>query len=169
MRNFVLGLATPVVILLLAAIFMVGTGRVPIEASQQPSTLEMRIATTALNAAVQRCAASLSNPVKMDDDALMQAMVLYKMSCASCHGAPGDADNVYGRSFYPPAPQFPTQHPRRSEAELYYVIKHGVRNTGMAAWGNLMEEEQVWKVAALLSRLDSLPPAVDAKWKERHD
>ncbi len=169
MRNFVLGVATTIVVVLLVAAVMVGFGRVPIEASQRPSALETQIASAALNAAVQRRAAALKNPVQIDDEALLNGMLLYKVSCSSCHGAPGDKDNAYGRSFYPPVPQFAVQRPRRSEAELYYLIKHGVRQTGMAAWGNLMEDEQVWKVAAFLSRLDSLPPAVDAKWKERHD
>lgn len=169
MRKFVLGVFAVLLVELLAAAVVLGFGLVPMEASQQPSAAETRIAARALTASVQRRARTLSNPVQVDDDALMNGMILYKMSCANCHGAPGDAGNVYGRSFFPPVPQFAAQHPRRSEAELYYLIKHGVRNTGMAAWGNVMDDEQAWKIAAFLSRLDSLPPQVDAKWKERQD
>jgi hypothetical protein len=37
-------------------------------------------------------------------------------------------------------------------------VKHG-------GWTQLASDEDLWKVASLVSRIDSLPPAVDASWR----
>jgi len=44
-------------------------------------------------------------------------------------------------------------------------VKYGVRYFGMGAWRHLMQDSTIWQVVGFLSRLDSLPPAVDAGWR----
>jgi hypothetical protein len=35
----------------------------------------------------------------------------------------------------------------------------------MGAWRHLMPDSTIWQVVGFLSRLDSLPPVVDAAWR----
>ena len=164
MRKYVLVVVGVLVAEAIATLVVLRSGYVPFVASTSPSAVETRLARMALDASLRRSARTLHNPLPATEANLMQGMQIYKVGCANCHGAPGQKNNVYGRSFYPPAPQFNLEPPRRTEGEIYYITKHGVRMTGMAAWGNTMEEEQIWKVAAFLNRLESLPPAVAAEW-----
>jgi len=48
------------------------------------------------------------------------------------------------------------------ERELFWIIKHGIRNTGMPAWGSLLSDEDIHQVAALVKRFDRLPEPPDA-------
>jgi len=70
-----------------------------------------------------------------------------------------------GSSFYPPAPQLPGHGSEWSERELFWIIKHGIRNTAMPAWGSLLSGGDIRQVAALVKRFDTVPvpqPAAEA-------
>jgi DNA-binding CsgD family transcriptional regulator len=65
-----------------------------------------------------------------------------------------------------------TAHPPRlPDYQLFWIIRNGVRYSGMSAydrqWDNdrVKSDDQIWKAALFLSRLDALPPAVDAAWR----
>ena len=165
MRRFLLGVVITLALEALGGLFFLRLGLFPMEASARPSALEVRLATMALNASLARSVQPGMGSGEPTEADLRRGLTLYRTGCSECHGVPGQ-ESVYGRSFYPPAPQFALQPPRRPQAEIHYVVKHGIRNTGMAAWGNTMQDEQVWKVAAFLSRLDSLPPAIEAEWRK---
>jgi mono/diheme cytochrome c family protein len=54
-----------------------------------------------------------------------------------------------------------------TEAQLFWVIKHGIRNTGMPAWGGMLSDDEVWQLVSLLKNSQDLPPSVEAHWNER--
>jgi len=62
-------------------------------------------------------------------------------------------------------PQFALAPPRKPDSHLYWIVKHGVRYSGMGAWERLLPDSTPWQVVTFLSRLDSLPPSVDAAWR----
>jgi mono/diheme cytochrome c family protein len=57
----------------------------------------------------------------------------------------------------------PTEY---TEAEMFWIVKHGIRNTGMPAWGKLLSDEDISQVVAMVRRLDSPPPAAEAALRE---
>jgi hypothetical protein len=71
-------------------------------------------------------------------------------------------DNVQVRSVPWRRPLAPSRKP---EWQLFWIVQHGVRYSGMGAWRHLMPDLTIWQVVGFLSRLDSLPPAVDAAWR----
>jgi hypothetical protein len=44
--------------------------------------------------------------------------------------------------------------------------KHGIRFTAMPSFAPTLQDEQIWKIAMFLKRMDKLPPPVDAEWKK---
>ena len=85
---------------------------------------------------------------------------LYRDMCSRCHGLSIESDNSYGRSFYPPAPQLSLQRTKYSDTEMFWIVKHGVRNTAMPAWGNLLSDEEIWQVVTLIAKFDTLPDSI---------
>jgi hypothetical protein len=47
-----------------------------------------------------------------------------------------------------------------SEAQIFWVAKHGIRRSGMFANGAWASEEKLWTVAAYVKRMNSLPRKV---------
>ncbi|WP_395408241.1 c-type cytochrome [Pseudoduganella sp. UC29_106] len=90
-------------------------------------------------------------------DAVMGA-ASYKAHCQQCHGGPGVAQGIIGLSMQPvPGPLVDAS--RRFEAkELYWVIRHGIKMSGMPAWGFHLSEQEMWAIVAFLERLPHMTP-----------
>jgi mono/diheme cytochrome c family protein len=111
----------------------------------------------ALRAAVARNAAGESEPPPSSEDDLTAGAEIYTEMCARCHGGAASDANALGASFYPPAPRLSGRSSTYSERELFWIIKHGIRNTAMPAWGSLLSVEDIQDVAAVVKRFDDLP------------
>jgi len=108
-------------------------------------------------AAVVRHASGGTNPIPASHENLIAGAKVYREMCSRCHGGSRESDTTYGRSFYPPAPQFPLTRTSYSDSEMFWIVKHGIRNTAMPAWGNLLSDEEIWQVVPLIRTFDSIP------------
>jgi mono/diheme cytochrome c family protein len=91
---------------------------------------------------------------------------VYLNECAGCHGTPGKPEEYPGVLF-PPVPHLPTMGTAYTEAQIFWVAKHGVRRSGMFANGLWETDEKLWKAAAFIKRINSLPPGVSAALAEK--
>jgi mono/diheme cytochrome c family protein len=168
LKRFLYGGMTALVgallIAMLAGLLILKLGLVPINADEAPSNLEKKLFTFAVRASVARHSSEQAGiGTSTDDHHLETGAEIYKTMCAQCHGQLNGRASLLGRSFYPPAPQLPGHSTTYTEPELFWIVKHGIRNTSMPAWRNLLSDDDIRQVVVLLKRLDSLPPEVDAK------
>jgi mono/diheme cytochrome c family protein len=166
MRNFILGVIITLVVLIVGGLVFALLGFMPTNADSTPPRMEHRIANTALDAAMERRAPRVTNPVPPTDDNLIEGMKIYTMNCALCHGTLDNKPSPLANSFYPPPPQIILDPLDDPEWHIYYAVRTGVRYTGMAAWNKALTEPEMWKVTAFLSRIEKLPPGVQDYWKK---
>jgi mono/diheme cytochrome c family protein len=160
MRNFVFGVVVTILVLLIAGLGLALLGFLPTRANRSPGKMENHIAMSALDNSVDRHAPRLNNPVPPTDENLIEGVKIYTTNCAGCHGNLDRQPSPFGESFYPSAPNLIRDPPDDPEWHLFYVIRNGVRYTGMAAWDKTLSDQDIWKVTAFLSRINKLPPAV---------
>jgi mono/diheme cytochrome c family protein len=160
-RNFIAGILTG----LIAAILAVWLYPWNVAAATEPTVVETWLMTRLLERGIRRGAPQATNPLEPSDEMLLQGMKFYVNGCAGCHGD-GKQRSTWGTtSFFPRVPQFGTHAPSRPDWQIFWIVKYGIRNTGMGGWAPLASDEELWKVAAFVSRIDSLPPAVAASWR----
>src|SRR5689334_3133586 len=82
----------------------------------------------------------------------------YAEMCSSCHLAPGMERTEISRGLYPRAPEL-RRKTDLNPAEQFWIIKHGVKMTGMPAWGVTHDDELIWDVVAFVRKLPKLTPA----------
>jgi mono/diheme cytochrome c family protein len=167
MKKVLLGAVLILAILLLAALAITRLGLMPVTADGSHSSLEARIMPAVLHASISRHASQETNPVLLNEDNLKAAVDTYKAMCARCHSTPEGKPSIYGQSFYPPAPQLAKGMAQYTDSQLFWVIKHGIRNTGMPAWGSMLSDDEIWQIVSLLNNSQDLPPSVEAQWNER--
>jgi mono/diheme cytochrome c family protein len=80
----------------------------------------------------------------------------FDQMCAGCHGAPGRKPMLGAGYMNPKPPDLADVAGQRTAAELFWVIKHGIRMTGMPAWGPTHSNDQLWALVALVERLPDL-------------
>lgn len=152
MKKVLLGALLMLVLLLLSAAAVMRLGLLPVNADGSHSNLEARVMPLVLHASVTRRASGLANPVAVNEENLKAGTRTYNTMCVTCHSTPTGGPSEYGQAFYPPAPQLSGSLPQYTEAELFWIIKHGIRNTGMPAWGGMLSDEDIWRVVAMLKR-----------------
>jgi mono/diheme cytochrome c family protein len=81
----------------------------------------------------------------------------YAEMCSVCHLAPGMKRTEISRGLYPRAPEL-RRETDLTTAEQFWIIKHGVKMTGMPAWGVTHNDEMLWDVVALVRKLPELTP-----------
>jgi len=149
-------------IAILIGLVILKFGLVPINADQAPSNLEKKVLTLAVRASVARHSSRQSDTAAPTDDDLLAGSEIYKAMCAQCHGQLNGRASLLGGSFYPPAPQLPGHSVAYTDPELFWIVKHGIRNTSMPAWRNLLSDDDIRHVVAFLKTLDSLPSTAQA-------
>jgi mono/diheme cytochrome c family protein len=156
MRTFLLGFVTAFMVLPLAAIGYFLLGLAGVQSDATPPAWESQLMRSAVHASVRRGAAAIQAPPQDNvEDAMVQGGKLYFNGCAGCHGKPGqDLDH------YPRVPQLAQVGTQYSEPEIYWIVKHGIRNTAMSAYGPFYSEKELWALASFLRRINNLPPGV---------
>jgi mono/diheme cytochrome c family protein len=160
MRNFFLGVIVVILIIVVGGLIYSRAGYMSFVADQTPGAVEKWVASNALDASMEKQAEHVKSPIPATDANLIDGMKFYTMNCALCHGTVNKKPSDLGQSFYPPAPQIIIEPLDDPEWHLFYAIKHGVRWTGMPAWGKVASDENIWKTSMFLSRVEHLPPAV---------
>lgn len=82
---------------------------------------------------------------------------LYNEMCSGCHLAPGMEKTEISQGLYPPAPEL-RHGTDLTPAEEFWTIKHGIKMTGMAAWGRTHNDTLIWDMVAFLRKLPDLSP-----------
>lgn len=126
----------------------------------EPTALERVIARLAHRLAVPREARSAVNPVPYSAEVWTEARAHFADHCASCHANDGSGRTTLGQSLYPKSPDMRlTATQVLSDGELYWIIKNGVRLTGMPAWGEVgSDDADTWKLVHFIRRLNELTP-----------
>jgi len=158
-RNFLLGVLFTLLALFLGGFAYLRLGFVEVRGDFPPSNWGRALMFSAAHASVRRRAPELPNPVPPTDENLIAGAKIYSDECAGCHGAAGKADQT-GDSLYPPIPQLPVVGTTYTEAQIFWVAKHGIRLSGMFANGKWDSDQKLWTVAAYIKRIKSLPPRV---------
>lgn len=101
-----------------------------------------------------KVAANLDDPKVIADGAGE-----YAEMCTGCHLAPGMKDTEMRTGLYPTPPNLAERGAHRSAAQQFWIIKHGLKMTGMPAWGLTHDDERIWSMVAFVRKLPDLTPA----------
>lgn len=83
---------------------------------------------------------------------------LYGTECAMCHGMNGRVPTDAGRWMYPRAADLTSLRVQSySDRELFWVVRNGIRLSGMPAFGKVESDEHIW---SLVQYVRSLNPSL---------
>jgi len=125
-------------------------------ARDEPSSLERVVARAMRNLAIPGRAAAAKNPWMATPDNLKEARDVFMDRCATCHGTDGSGHSLVGRNLYPKAPDLRAPETQKlTDGQIYYIIRNGVRLTGMPAWSdaNRASDESAWKLVLFVRDL----------------
>ena len=136
-----------------AIVLFAGVYDVAADEPHWPATL--RVMEWARARSVERGLKEVPAAPNLRDEALLRrGAANYSEMCAVCHSAPGAPESPLRQGLYPKPPDFTraTVPPERA----FWTIKHGVKMTGMPAWGLTHDDPTIWSMVAFIERLPKL-------------
>jgi len=128
-----------------------------LSAMPEPGTMENYLATSAIRLLVRRGIREAIPTAPANLAASIEdGNKLYGTECAACHGLDGRKPTDAGRWMYPRAADLTSREVQRySDRELFWIVRNGIRLSGMPAFGNVETDEHIWN---LVNYVRTLPP-----------
>jgi hypothetical protein len=166
MRSVLATVAAVVVLFALAGAVLVYSGAYYVGADQPHWSLTSWLLNAARDRSIRAHASGIAVPAGLDDPArIVTGVFHYAEHCAVCHGAPGVERGDLAEGLYPRPPSLAEAAHIYTPGELFWIVKHGIRMTGMPAWGDHSDDE-LWATVGLIEKLPGMTDHEYAKLVE---
>lgn len=158
----VLKLVGLLAVLVLAVLLFIFSGVYNVAASSPDSGLIAWGLKTTQERSVHRAYESLEGKVQIppldDAEKIRTGLVHYHEMCVTCHGAPGIKVSEIGQGLNPFPPELAARAAEDEPLETYWIVKNGIKMTGMPSFGVTHTDDEIWAIVAFLNRLPKLSP-----------
>ena len=152
MKRWILGV---IIALALVALAIVGFTQIRLDALQEPGHLETFFATQAKHLLIRWSSREGIPPAPTNLHAsVAEGDKVYATDCSMCHGSDGHSPTDTGRWMYPRASDLTSREVQTySDRELFWIVKNGIRLSGMPAFGQVESDEHIWNLVNYLRTL----------------
>lgn len=98
------------------------------------------------------------------EPAIARGFALYVRGCEQCHGGPGVSPQAAVLGMMPPPAYLVPAGREWPAAEVQWVVKNGIKATGMPAWKHRMSDDEIWQVVAFVK--NRLPYLSASQYRE---
>ena len=140
---------------LAAVVVVTGFALIKVDALQEPGHLETVLMTQAKHLLIHWSSRDVIPPATINLQAgIEEGDKLYATDCTMCHGSDGHTPTDSGRWMYPRASDLTSPTVRQySDPELFWIIKNGIRLSGMPAFAKVESDENIWNLVRYVRTL----------------
>lgn len=130
-----------------------------VAATEEHSPLVEWALETISERSVQHRAGELPAPLPTDSATLVHAFEHYRLMCEVCHGGVGVERSEIARGLSPRPPRLARAASDWTDAELFWIVKHGIKATGMPAFGPTHDDASLLQIVAIVRMLPDMTEA----------
>jgi mono/diheme cytochrome c family protein len=144
------------------------SGAVDVAADEPHSDLVYWLLEKTRENSIKKASQGIEVPDLSDPELLLTGGTDYEFMCSSCHLKPGQRESDMSLGLYPVPPNLslpPESHESQEHGDAvqgdrknFWVIKHGIKASGMPAWGKTHDDQRIWAMVAFIKRLPTLTP-----------
>jgi mono/diheme cytochrome c family protein len=153
--KFFAGIVTAIIIMAGAAALLAWT--YDVAASVPETAVEFEILHSIMRNSVQMRAGTEERKTWSEQD-VSNGFKDYDEMCIICHSAPGKERRPISKGMRPQPPNLAETSKQWTNAQLFWLIKNGVKMTGMPAFGSTHSDEQIWNIVGFVRRLPQISP-----------
>lgn len=175
MKSFISGIVFAALVAIGGGAVMLFGGFINVAADEPHHPLVFNLLDTARERAIAHHADGITVPADLDDsERVRKGAGNYAAMCADCHLSPGVGESEIRLGLYPTPPNLARAGEDGAAplapAEAFWVIKHGIKASGMPAWGRGgMNDDDIWNLVALLKALPVMGLAEYRAWVNSSD
>jgi mono/diheme cytochrome c family protein len=153
--------------MLFGAVAFIYSGLYPMGADTPHFQATTWVLETLREQSIARAASDLVVPEDIEtSDRLLAGGADYNEMCSSCHLKPGKESSDFTLGLYPAPPNLALSHAEHPHSDSdeeadkrrFWIIKHGIKASGMPSWAAGHDDERIWNMVAFLKRLPELTP-----------
>lgn len=148
-----------IVALMLITLAGAAASQFSLSALPEPGRLETYLATKGKRFMVARASRSVPQSPARGHERIAEGDKLYGAECSMCHGMDTRTPTGMGRAMYPRAVDLLSPEVQGySDGELFWIVKNGIRLSGMPAFGKAESDEHIWSIIQYVRSLNAPDP-----------
>ena len=149
-------LASVGAVIVVGGLAVSASGVIPIKASAGHWALTEWFLHFSMERSIATHAIAINAPPLEDPALVLRGAAHYDLGCRPCHGGvAGDRPKI-PQHMLPRPRDLTVRIPHWRSRELFYIVKHGMKFTGMPAWPSQQRDDEVWAIVAFLRRMPEL-------------
>ncbi len=151
-----LGIVGFILVLLVVVLAIVYSGAYNIAATVDHTPfVRWAFSTTMHNSARDRAVSAGAQP-EFSQSMVERGAAEYKSMCQHCHAGPGAERSAWAEGMLPQPPHLIEAASEWEPNEIFWLVKHGVKMTGMPAFGPTHDDDTLWSIAAFVQQLPGM-------------
>jgi len=156
------------VLLIVIALLLVLTGGYSVAATERHNPVVGWALDTAMENGVARAADEIPPPPAFTPEMIAAGAGEYKEYCAHCHGGVGEGRAEWAVGMRPHPPALARVADEWSGPEVFWIVKHGIRMSGMPAFGPTHDDRTLWNITAFVKAMPKMTAARYAAYRGGH-
>ena len=157
MKKLVLGMLLGLVFVAIGATVFITAGAFPLAASSPPDMMD-NLALDVRNRTIKKKARAITSvPGEAGPESIRRGLVHYRENCLPCHSAPDASPAEFAQGLNPMPPALQVDMVQAwSDTELFWIVKNGMRLTGMPAFSVNHKDEEIGDIVRFVRHLPKL-------------
>lgn len=153
-----LGVVATILIAIAAGLSVVYTGAYDVAATDRHFDPVRWAFDTTMHRSVAGRADDIEEPEEVGSELVMSGAETYGSTCVHCHGGPGVEQADWATNMRPMPPELAEAAAEWEPREVFWIVKNGIKMTGMPAFGPEHDDEALWGVVAFAKQLPGMTP-----------
>lgn len=167
-KGVVAGAFGMLLVMLLIALVVVLTGSYNVAATERHNPIVGWALSSTMQNHVEGAAEPLIAPATITPAMIAAGAGGYKAMCAQCHGGVGADSAGWAKTMRPAPPPLVRAARQWSLEEVHWIVSHGIKMSGMPAFGPTHDEQTLWNIAAFVKALPGMSAEQYASYSGGH-
>jgi mono/diheme cytochrome c family protein len=154
--KIVIALVAALAVALLGGLFIILSGAFNVAAIEPDSAVTEWIFHTTMRRSVAMRSSGVVAPRSFADEQVRDGFEEFNAMCVGCHGAPGRMRSAAGKGLRPRAPDLARAARTWGNGNLFWIVKNGIKMTGMPAFGTTHDDQTIWNIVAFVRQLPDM-------------
>lgn len=166
-RGILIGALATLVLLAVIGLIVVYTGAYNVAASAGHLPFTRWALDTTMENSVKARAAHIAEP-RFTPEMVRAGAAEYKAMCEHCHAGPGVEREEWAQGMLPRPPHLTQAAANWRPREVLWIVKHGIKMSGMPSFGETHPDQALWRVVAFVKELPAMTPETYAAFATEH-
>lgn len=154
----IIGILGTLAVIAVIGLIVVYTGAYNVAATEDHTPFGRWALDTTMHNSVSSRAGGIAAPARFTSAMISAGAGEYKEYCQHCHGGPGVTRAEWATGMLPMPPELHHAASEWTPSQVFWIVKHGIRMSGMPAFGDTESDQAIWNIAAFVEQLPAMTP-----------